>query len=144
MRGEIWNKDLEKAKEKLQDFKNDIEALYAKSSGQEKTNDTEKNSVSAEETSTTPSSAEGKQWKQFLDDYEDWVDDYIKIVKKYSENPTDTSILSNYTEMVTKLTEWQTKADEMKAELEETSPTELAEYSAELLRIAAKISEAAY
>ena len=60
------------------------------------------------------------------------VADYIEIVKKYSENPTDTSILSDYSEMVTELAEWQTEAEELEEELEDVSPEELAEFSAEL------------
>jgi len=46
--------------------------------------------------------------------------------------------------MITELAEWQTEAEEMEEELEDASPEELAEYSAELLKIAAKIAEAAY
>ena len=144
MRGEMWDKDIEKAKKKLQDFKDDIEILYGKSSEKEKTNDSSKNDETTKETTSTQSSTDEKQWKQFLEDYEDWIDDYIKIVKKYSENPTDVSILSDYTEMITELAEWQTKAEEMEEELEEASPGELAEYSAALLKIAAKIAEAEY
>ena len=144
MRGEMWDKDIEKAKEKLQDFKDDIEILYGKSSEQEKANNDSKNDEVAKETTSTQSSTDDKHWKQFLEDYENWVDDYIEIVKKYSENPTDTSILSDYSEMVTELAEWQTEAEKLEEELEDASPEELAEFSAELLKIAAKIAEATY
>lgn len=84
------------------------------------------------------------EWKQFLKDYEAWVEDYVKILKKYSENPTDMSIISDYTEMLKEVTEWEAKADEIEKELEEASPAEAIEYSAELLKITAKIAEAAY
>ena len=87
---------------------------------------------------------ESKEWKKFLKEYEEWVDKYVKILKKYNENPGDMSILSDYTKMAAELAKWQTKTDEVQKELEDASPEELAEYSAELLRIAAKISEAAY
>ncbi len=93
--------------------------------------------------STTETSGE-VEWKQFLKDYEEWVDKYIEITKKYKDNPTDMSILSDYTSMMSELTEWYDKTDEMQSELESASPGELAEYSSELARIAAKLSKVAY
>lgn len=143
MRGEMYDKDIEKANEKLTEFTEDVEALYEKSSNETDNSSPEKDDESVKEETKTTSSNDSS-WKEFLGEYEEWVDDYIQIVKKYSENPTDTSILSDYTEMVTDLSEWQIRADEMEEELEEASPTEVAEYSAELLKIAAKIAEAAY
>ena len=98
---------------------------------------TEKNDV-AEETNNNV------EWKQFLKEYEEWVDKYIEITKKYKDNPSDMSILSDYTDMMTELTEWSTKTEDMQQELEEASPSELVEYSAELARIAGKIAKAAY
>lgn len=88
------------------------------------------------------SSADDAEWKQFLKDYEAWVDDYIEIVKKYKDNPSDMSILSDYTEMVSEMADWSERADEIELELEDTSAA--LEYSAELLRIAGKLAEAAY
>lgn len=82
------------------------------------------------------------EWKEFLTDYEAWVDDYIEIVKKYKENPADTSILSDYSAMLSEMSEWSEKADEIEIELEDTNAA--LEYSAELLRIVAKLSEVAY
>lgn len=88
------------------------------------------------ETQTTP------QWEQFLADYEAWVDKYVELAKKVSDNPSDISILSDYTEMAEEALEWQTKADELTAELEKASPAELAEYSATLAEIATKLATA--
>ncbi len=84
------------------------------------------------------------EWKQFLEEYEEWVDEYIEITKKYKDNPSDISILSDYTEMMTELADWSTKTEDMEKELSNASPAELAEYSAELARIAAKIAKATY
>ena len=102
---------------------------------------TESESVADTATNT---SSEMPAWKEFLADYEAWVDNYVEIAKKYSENPTDMSILSDYTNMMTELNEWQTKATDVQNELQEASPAEAAEYAAEVARIAAKIAEAAY
>ena len=79
-------------------------------------------------------------WKQFLKDYEAWVDDYIAIVKKYKDNPTDMSILSDYTEMISDMTEWTERADEIELELKDTDAAE--EYSKEILRIVGKLAKA--
>lgn len=100
---------------------------------------------SAENDEEAPAkTASDAEWKQFLKEYEEWVDEYIEITKKYQDNPSDMSILSDYTDMMTEMAEWTSKAEDMEKELEDASPAELAEYSAELLRIAAKIEKAAY
>ncbi len=95
--------------------------------------------VSSSENETSSDDAE---WKQFLKDYEAWVDDYIEIVNKYKADPTDMSILSDYTEMVSEMATWSERADEIELELEDTNAA--LEYSAELLRIAGKLTEVAY
>ena len=108
------------------------------------TNDDEEDSL-VETTSSEiekDSTGDDAEWKQFLKDYEAWVDDYIAIVKKYNDNPTDMSILSDYSEMISEMTDWTERADEIELELEDTDAA--LEYSAELLRIAGKLAEAAY
>lgn len=97
-----------------------------------------------DKTESAAESSDTSGWKEFLTEYEAWVDKYIAIVKKYKANPADTSILSDYTSMMSELAQWQTKADNVQKELESASPSELAEYSAKLLKIAEKISKAAY
>lgn len=79
------------------------------------------------------------KWKEFLTDYETWVDDYIAVVKKQKENPTDMTILSDYTKMVTDLTEWTEKADDIAESIEDVD--DALEYSKEILRIAEKMTE---
>ncbi len=87
------------------------------------------------------STSDNEEWRQFLKDYEEWVDDYIEIVKKYESNPTDTSILSDYTEMVSEMADWSERADEIEQELSDTDAA--LEYSGELLKIVNKLSEVA-
>lgn len=88
-----------------------------------------------ETTTTTATNA----WKQFLIDYDGFVDEYVEIIKKYKENPADMSILSEYTDMVSKTSEWNQKAYTLEEDLE---VEESLEYSAELLRILQKITDA--
>ena len=106
---------------------------------------TDENDSSVDETTSEvkkDSANDDTEWKQFLKDYEAWVDEYIAIVKKQKDNPSDMSILSDYTEMLSEMTEWTERADEIELELEDTD--EALEYSKELLRIAGKLAEAAY
>ena len=91
----------------------------------------------AEETQT-----ENVKWREFLKEYEAWVDSYVALMKKYKANPTDTSLLTEYANMMNQVAEWSTKCDEMEKELESASPEELAEYAAEVARIAGKMAQA--
>lgn len=79
-------------------------------------------------------------WKDYLVDYEKWVDDYIVVLKKHNENPSDLSILSDYSKMVQETAEWAERSEKIKSDIEDTS--EMLEFSSELLKIASKITEA--
>ncbi len=80
-------------------------------------------------------------WRDFLKEYEEWVDKYIAVVKKYNANPTDLSILTEYTSLVTELADWTERADDVSDSIADIE--DAAEYSAELMRIAAKLADAA-
>ena len=82
------------------------------------------------------SSETSSDWRQFLQDYEAFMDDYIEILKKYHANPADLSILSDYMSMMTKLTEWSDKYDDISGGLD--NPDELAEFTQEWMRIYTK------
>lgn len=103
--------------------------------------DTSNNVVTETTDEKNENSSNEAEWKQFLKDYEDWVDNYIEITKKYEANPSDLSILTDYTEMVSELAEWSEKADEIELELKDSDAA--LEYSNELMRIANKLAEAA-
>lgn len=128
------------------DYYGDKIYLQKTSDNQEITKDDKSDDNENEDTEdvedTDYDTSDDANWKQFLKDYEAWVDDYIVVLKKYKENPTDASILSDYSEMVSEMVDWSDKADEIELELEDTDAA--LEYSAELLRIAGKLSEAAY
>lgn len=86
-------------------------------------------------------SGDSVEWKEFLQEYEEWVDSYIELYNKYKDNPSDMSILADYTEQLAKVSTWASKADKVKTELE-NSPEDLAEYTESLARIAGKLSKA--
>lgn len=71
--------------------------------------------------------------EQFIKDYEAFADSYIKLLKKYKENPTDETILTEYTEASQKAIALQTDA----------SNCTDASYANKLLEIGNKIAKAA-
>lgn len=97
-----------------------------------------------EEFRVTEKNYETREWKKFLKEYDAWVNEYIKMLKKYADDPTNLTIISDYAKMMEELGEWEAKSEKIEKELNEASPTELAEYVSEILKIVARISEAAY
>ena len=97
--------------------------------------------INGEASNISTESSSSAEWRQFLKEYEEWVDKYIVVYNKYKSNPTDLSILSDYTDMAAQLVEWSEKTENVQMELESASSEELAEYSKELLRIAGKMTE---
>jgi hypothetical protein len=56
-------------------------------------------------------------WKQFLKEYEAWIDSYVSIMKKYEANPTDLSLLADIAEFAEETAEWATKAEDIEDDL---------------------------
>lgn len=61
----------------------------------------------------TPEPATGMrpEFKEAMDSYEAFYDEYCMFMKKYQENPTDLSLLAEYANMMNKLTEMDEKFD---------------------------------
>jgi hypothetical protein len=49
---------------------------------------------------------------KFLNDYEEFMDKYIAMIKKNQKNPNDMSIMTDYTSMMTEVSEWAERADD--------------------------------
>ena len=87
-----------------------------------------------EETTSTDVKSEGAiDCDKFIKDYEVFVDSYIKILKKYKNNPTDASVMTEYTDIIQKATAMQTNA---------ATCTD-AKYTTKLMELATKMSKAA-
>lgn len=56
--------------------------------------------------------------EKFFKEYEEFVDDYIAMFKKYKNNPNDMSLMQDYTSMVTKASEWTAKIADCKDDKE--------------------------
>lgn len=92
-----------------------------------------------EETTAKEVKNDNAAWREFLEDYEAWVDDYIAVLKKYKEDPTDLSILSDYSKMIAELANWPKRIEEVQESIMDAD--DLAEYTKEILRIAGKLAE---
>ena len=87
------------------------------------------------------SAAEKSDWKEFLKDYEEWVDDYIVLLDKYEKNPADMTLLMEYSTMSTEMLEWTEKLEKMQDDL---SPSDLSEYTKTMTRVSEKLNKALY
>lgn len=117
MRSELWDDDIERAEEKIVDFREDIEKLKNKDSQSDAQSSNEENEENSN--NATSEDAENKdidaseelvdgmrpEFKEAMDSYEAFYDEYCDILKKYAENPSDMEILTSYTDMLTKAAE---------------------------------------
>lgn len=123
IRGEIWGNDIDRAKDKIENFRGDVERMEAKVSGVK----TEITSLSAVETtdSTAPighldndpgsiieveSSKESTdvvrpEFQKAMDAYEAFYDEYCDLLQEYKTNPFNLTILVKYGEIMKKTVE---------------------------------------
>lgn len=75
------------------------------------TKETEKSAETEESVATTDNSSDGvsAEFKEAMDSYEKFFDDYVDIMQKMSDNPSDLTILAEYTEFMGKYTDTMTK-----------------------------------
>ena len=119
MRSALWKDDIEKAEKEIEDFKTDIEKLKSKNAGSDtQTSDKEEESsdVFSEDVENNDINANEdlvdgmrREFKEAMDSYEAFYDEYCNIIKQYMENPTDLGLLSSYTDMLTKAAEMSEK-----------------------------------
>jgi hypothetical protein len=86
----------------------------------------------SDNTETSSSDESGTDCDKFIKDYEDFINSYIAVIKKYKANPTDASILTEYTEMAEKAATMETDA----------SNCTDAKYTEKLLKLNAKLTNA--
>ncbi len=124
------------------DYYGDTIYLHKTSDNQEipKEDDSDDAEENIEDEEETVSSTEiSTEFKDSMDGYEKFFDEYISIVKKYKDNPTDISILSDYSNYISQYTEIM--ADFEAWEDEELTTAELAYYIEVQGRIAQKLLE---
>jgi hypothetical protein len=86
------------------------------------------------------SSPGNHNWRQFLREYEEWVDDYILLLQRYQNNPLDLTLMSEYLAQMERLIEWSERADTIGDSLQ-NDPDAWREYFGTLTRILNKLSQ---
>lgn len=92
-----------------------------------------------EETTLAGSNGIHPEFKEAMDSYEAFYDEYCDIMKKYMENPTDLTILSQYSECLEKAEEFDEKIDDI--DEDSLTPEEDAYYLEVTGRVLAKMLE---
>ena len=105
----------------------------------------------AEESSKTESKSESKaitdndtvtpSFKEMMDSYEAFFDEYIDFMKKYKENPSDLSLISEYTEYLSKYSDYMSKLSAV--DTDSLSAADLAYYTEVNARITKELAEVA-
>lgn len=92
---------------RYKDTQSDLQALEEKSSDavSENTNHEDANAGTELVDGMRP------EFKEAMDSYEAFYDEYCDVMKKYAENPTDIKLLTSYTDMLTKAVEMSEKFD---------------------------------
>ena len=121
LRSEFWDDDLDSAKDKIQDFQNDIVELKEEGGAKEKESEQpEKNSEANIEKEDSQSDKKKDnsevdteemrpEFKEAMDSYEAFYDEYCEFMKKYNANPTDTELISSYGDIMTEMVEMTEK-----------------------------------
>lgn len=73
---------------------------YSCSSSSEKKENNQKSELNAQTI---------KDCDEFLAHYEEWVDDYIKVLDDYFKNPSDPTLASKYMELMQEALHWSNK-----------------------------------
>lgn len=125
MRSEMYSEDTERANKKVTKFKEKKEKILQKlENGKQKESSESAIDLENTEISTqTTTSVENEQikgirpeFKETMDGYESFFDDYCEIMKKYNENPDDLSILMDYLEFMTKYEDVMTEIENLNAD----------------------------
>lgn len=110
MRSELWSDDVERAEKAMADFEEDIEKLKGNDvSDASVEDDIEETKEVVEDTPEGESAAEGAEelvdgmrpeFKEAMDSYEAFYDEYCDFIKKYNDNPSDLKLIAEYADML--------------------------------------------
>jgi len=133
MRSELWDDDLDGAYDELEDFREDV----AKMAGEE----TPVSSETKSEESVDDSSVDGirPEFKEAMDSYEEFFDEYVAFMKSYMDSDDPLSMMTEYTQMMEKFVKTMSKLEEI--DEEELSDAEALYYADVMLRINQKLLE---
>ena len=90
-----------------------ITSMLFVSCGNNQTKEKEKTLDSTEQSSDTEKFKSSKDCDEFLDQYEEWLDDYMVIMEKYMKNPMDATLAQEFQktgqEGANWITQWNSK-----------------------------------
>lgn len=116
LRGEMWDDDMEKAQEVVADFKEDVEKRKGdiaeksgdgadgndKEAGARAEADTDAESEAADKEEADADLVDGMRpdFKEAMDSYEEFYEEYCDVLKQYMEDPTDMTVLTEYSDLM--------------------------------------------
>lgn len=128
-------------------YNNSVSIYYGEKKTEEQQNtnqEQEQEQVKAEGSSSNSSdssnnsSSSTSSWRQVMDGYEAWVNDYVDFMVKYKNSSNKTAMMSDYTRLLNEMTEWLRKIDSIKDDI---TTSDMVEYMQILNRINQKISQ---
>lgn len=102
---------------------------------EQNTEETDDSSVE-DEVEVADESSPSDEWNETLDGYEEYVDDYVSLIKKQKADPSDMSIMTEYQELMQKGTEWSTKMSEMASDFGPEQVSRMQEIQSKLSKAA--------
>lgn len=119
VRSKTWSGDIEKAEKKISKFEDNIAKMKEKSGGTEalEVEDAEKEEATAEDTSVDNAEKSSEElvdgmrpeFKEAMDSYEEFYNQYCEFMQQYQENSSDPELLKKYADMVSQMQEMNTK-----------------------------------
>lgn len=120
LRGEIWDDDIERANKIIEDFRKDIKKLKEDAGDSyilEKSDKSESTSsvseVEEKENDNQYIDGMRPEFKEAMDSYEAFFDEYCEFMKKYKENSTDLSLLADYADYMTQYVDTMAKLEKL-------------------------------
>lgn len=118
-----------------------IESVTPTATPEPSTDDGENTAAPESQESNTDSNGLRSDFKEAMDSYESFMNEYVAFMKKYAENPSDMSLLSDYTSYMSKYTDVVSKFAQW--ESEGLNDAELTYYLEVQTRVNAKLAEVA-
>ncbi len=136
--------DWEEVTQEIQeDSEEDADAISEPSSEPEETKEPETSEVKEETKSEQPSKKKKEKvssdFKKMLDTYEEFFDEYIKFIEKYSKSDNPVDMMADYAEYMEKYAEYIEKLDQV--DEDSLSVADAAYYTKVQSRILKKLSE---
>lgn len=111
LKGEVWSDDLERANKKIEKFQKKIDKLQPENSEENVAEDETKDIADKEDSKDAEKTSNKKEelvdgmrpaFKEAMDSYESFYEDYVALMKEYNENPGDMELMAKSVELMEK------------------------------------------